>query len=277
MRYVAVEGGLGNQMFQYAFILALRSKGYKVRPVLTALKWEHENGYELESFFGIQDKVAWNMLYKNFLFRKFFGLTHKRFNGKNFIFQSEALSSNYDFYYGTWQSEKYFQNIRENVMNAFKFNSDLLSTYTLNILKKIKEHRISVSLHVRRGDYLSKDFIDGFGNCCNLNYYQNAIQLITKQMDNPLFVVFSDDIQWCKENITPPHHTHVIYADNNIGMDSWQDMFLMSRCTHNIIANSTFSWWGAYLNSNKDKVVIAPKHWWASMDDDVVPAGWVRL
>lgn len=274
MRYVAIEGGLGNQMFQYAFILALRSRGYEVCPILTSKKWEHENGYELERVFGIKDGTVWNTLYKNFLFRIFFRLTHKRFSGKNFIFQPEALSSDCKFYYGTWQSGKYFQDICEKVLNVFTFNNDLLSAYTLSVLSMIEESRVSVSLHVRRGDYLSEDFVDGFGKCCNLNYYQSAIQFVKCQMNAPLFVVFSDDMQWCKENITPPH---VVYVDNNAGKDSWQDMFLMSRCTHNIVANSTFSWWGAYLNPNKNKVIIAPKHWWASMDDDVVPDDWIRL
>lgn len=173
MRYVAIEGGLGNQMFQYAFILALRAKGYKVSPLQTAQNWEHKNGYELKRIFNIKDQTTWNILYKNFFLRKYFLLTHKAFYGKNFIFQPEATSQNHKFYYGTWQSEMYFKDISKEIIETFQFNKDLISTYTLSILEKMKNH-VTVGLHVRRGDYLNKAFIDGFGKCCNLQYYQNA-------------------------------------------------------------------------------------------------------
>lgn len=252
----------------------MRAKGYKVSPLQTAQNWEHKNGYELKRIFNIKDQTTWNILYKNFFLRKYFLLTHKAFYGKNFIFQPEATSQNHKFYYGTWQSEMYFKDISKEIIETFQFNKDLISTYTLSILEKMKNH-VTVGLHVRRGDYLNKAFIDGFGKCCNLQYYQNAIQIITTQVKNPLFLIFSDDILWCKENIKVKQ---CLYIDKNIGENSWQDMYLMSKCSHNIIANSTFSWWGAWLNTNKNKLVIAPKHWWSTIEnDDVVPKDWIRI
>ena len=260
MRYVAIEGGLGNQMFQYAFILALRSRGYEVCSILTSKKWEHENGYELERVFGIKDGTVWNTLYKNFLFRILFRLTHKRFSGKNFIFQPEALSSDCKFYYGTWQSGKYFQDICEKVLNVFTFNNDLLSAYTLSVLSRIEESRVSVSLHVRRGDYLSDPKYKGI---CDLGYYTKAIY-IAKSItgNNSHFVVFSNDMAWCEEHIKPLiGNSTATFVDWNTGTESYKDMRIMSACRINIVANSSFSWWAAYMNMRSDKHVIAPNTW----------------
>lgn len=132
-----------------------------------------------------------------------------------------------------------------------------------------------MSVHIRRGDYLSASFANGFGNCCPLDYYQRAIAMISKTVDKPLFVFFSDDMEWVKENFAGED---CLFVSHNKGVDSWQDMYLMSLCNHNIIANSTFSWWGAWLNHHEDKMVIAPKKWWSTIEnDDVVPETWMRI
>lgn len=281
MKYVAVDGGLGNQMFQYAFMLALKAKGNDTRLFFPHKKWEHKSGFELSRVFDVNiEKSAWQFLYNwiPYPFRKLFLVTHKTFHDVNFHFLPEALSSKkYYYYYGTWQSELYFKDIQSIIRDAFSFNYNLLSDKTLDILKIITNSPVpTVSIHVRRGDYLSISFKDGLGCCCTLDYYKHAISYVLENIHkNVLFVFFSDDISWVKDNIKVPN---ALYVNHNCGLDSWQDMFLMSQCSFNIIANSSFSWWAAWLNSNIDKIVIAPKRWWASLeDDDVVPKSWIRM
>lgn len=281
MKYVAVDGGLGNQMFQYAFMLALKAKGNDTCLFCPHKKWEHKSGFELSRVFDVNfKKSVWQFLYNwiPYPFRKLFFMTHKTFHDVNFRFLPEALSSrNCKYFYGTWQSELYFKDIQSSIRETFSFNNNLLSDKTLDILKIITDSsEPTVSIHVRRGDYLSTSFKDGFGSCCTLDYYKHAISYIQKNINKDvLFVFFSDDISWVKDNIKVPN---ALYVNHNSGLDSWQDMFLMSQCSSNIIANSSFSWWGAWLNTNIDKIVIAPKRWWASLEnDDVVPKSWIRM
>ena len=133
----------------------------------------------------------------------------------------------------------------------------------------------SVSIHVRRGDYLNGYYYETLGKICDIAYYQRAIGTIKERVDNPHFYIFSDDPDYVTENLTIENATFVNF---NRGNDSWQDMYLMSQCKHNIIANSTFSWWGAWLNNNPQKVVVAPSHWFANMDnDEIVLPEWIRL
>ena len=120
-----------------------------------------------------------------------------------------------------------------------------------------------------------KPEFEGLSKCCPNDYFERAIQYMKEHMDTPVFYVFSDDMDYVKENIKLED---AFYIDGNRGNDSWQDMFLMSSCNHNIIANSTFSWWSAFLNSHDNKIVIAPKRWRYYFEtDDVVPEEWIRM
>lgn len=149
-----------------------------------------------------------------------------------------------------------------------------LNERTRQIAKNINQEN-TVSVHVRRGDYQSPAFIDTLGKCCDIGYYIRAIDYMKKQVDSPRFVVFSDDMEWAKSNLPL---NNAIYVVHNTGADSWQDMYLMSLCKHNIIANSSFSWWGAWLNENEKKIVIAPEYWWGDWKcKDVVPDSWMCL
>lgn len=280
MKYISVGGGLGNQMFAYAFLLKVRSCGYDAKFILTSLNWwEHKAGFELERVFGIKrESRCWEYLYNKFPipFRKIFHVIYKPFRGKNFEYEPYVIHNmkNYGAFYGTFQSELYFKNIRQDVLNAFKFNESLCNDLTKIIVSKFNG-TTPVSVHIRRGDYLSPAFANGFGNCCTIDYYKKAIDRIRAQVENPLFVFFSDDIMWVKENLVVDD---AIYVDHNRDEDAWQDMYLMSKCTHNIIANSTFSWWGAWLNCNEGKIVIAPKKWFANKTiEHVVPNDWIRI
>ena len=176
---------------------------------------------------------------------------------------------------GYWQSEKYFFNCTSHIRHFFQFDSTLLDDKNLKQLNEVQNCN-SVSIHVRRGDYLDPSVLDVHG-VCDLDYYKTAIKLIKKNVINPVFFLFSDDISWVIENLTPILEDFKV-VDNNLGKDSWKDMFLQSECMHNIIANSSFSWWAAWLNDYKQRVVVAPRSWFLDPQynsKDRVPKEWL--
>jgi hypothetical protein len=133
-------------------------------------------------------------------------------------------------------------------------------------------------MHIRRGDYVSLKISNELHGVLPLEYYYNAIELIKKQNPNITVFVFSDDIPWVKENLKLKDKC--VYVDFNSGENSVFDMFLMSLCKHNIIANSSFSWWGAWLNQNKNKIIVAPENWFAKkemLNNDLIPDAWRKL
>ena len=296
MKFISLTGGLGNQMFIYAFCLELRKRGYKTvlfAPRFKKSKGYGYQGYELKKLFDINETIGFSAKLFNSLLTiysqliRIFPVRFKRLLFKligiytvtvpeNFIFYPDTFSFIYknEIYMGTWQSEKYFLNAKDEIKKQFVFKDELLSLETKRILHQIKSC-ISVSIHIRRGDYLSPQYLNGFGGICTINYYKKAIEIIKKQFLDSVFYIYTDDKNWVIENFQIENGKFVLH---NIGSDSWQDMFLMSNCKHNIIANSSFSWWGAWLNSNPDKIVIAPKIWWKYFEkDDVVPADWIRI
>lgn len=133
-----------------------------------------------------------------------------------------------------------------------------------------------MSIHIRRGDYLTFSTI--YGGICTIEYYKKAVSYLCSALNNPVFVVFSDDMDWVRNNIYFPEEAKVHFVDFNRGKDSWQDMNLMSKCMHNIIANSTFSWWGAWLNENPEKIVICPDRLTQRGDSpDIFPEEWIKM
>ena len=195
---------------------------------------------------------------------------------ENFIYYPEVFQSisKNEIFRGTWQSELYFKNSTLQIRNIFEFNESLMNIQTKNLANKMHQET-SISIHIRRGDYLSSKYINGFSGICTLDYYKAAIEIINSRFIDGSFYIFTDDQEWVNENFQLENS---LCVQHNTGSDSWQDMYLMSRCKHNIIANSSFSWWGAWLNNNPDKIVIAPKYWWNGLDnDDVVPKNWLRI
>ena len=252
--YVLFSGGLGNQMFQYAFLLALRKKGIHAKMDLMPFEWEKvHNGFELDKVFGIhEDHVSESFLHK------YYYIFLKKFLPKK-VFQDymqyypQVFDQGIVFYDGFWQWYIYFKHCEKEVRDAFDFKG----IDDRNLAIKNQMHReSSVSIHFRRGDYLQIPRL----MVCDDIYYKNAIGYIIEHVDNPVFYVFSNDVEWSRgfmENL----HVQYKVVDFNQGKDSYKDMFLMSQCKHNIIANSSFSWWGAWLNQNSDKIVVAPKEW----------------
>ena len=296
MKYVTITGGLGNQMFVYAFCLELRKRGYNTvlfAPRKRNSKGYGHQGYELKKLFNISETIGVGSQISNFLlsiYSQLIRIFPTRFKrpllklvgvytvsvSENFVYYPEVFTFRHrnELFMGTWQSEKYFSNAIIEVREHFKFKSNLISKATADVLTQMYG-RNSVSIHIRRGDYLSPQYIDGFGNICTIEYYKRAIEFISHKIETPYFYIFTDDKAWVSENFQIGNSCFVAH---NTGADSWQDMFLMSNCKHNIIANSSFSWWGAWLNSHPDKLVVAPKKWWNSFDnDDVVPDNWIRI
>jgi len=176
---------------------------------------------------------------------------------------------------GYWQSEKYFDDVSGIIREEFQLKNEPAGL-NLELVRAMRGSQ-AVSLHVRRGDYVSNPIAASYHGVCSLEYYRTAIKLIEEKVANPKFYVFSDDIPWCKENLRFPQPA--TYVDHNSD-EPFEDLRLMSFCKHFIIANSSFSWWGAWLSRNQEKIVLAPKKWFLTRekdDRDQVPANWIRI
>lgn len=287
MKLVTLSGGLGNQMFQYAFYLSLKMHDEKVYLYKNKiLNNADHNGYELERLFHVE-KVYDGKRMTNLLLKKGIGniMKHILFPVK----VRERIIHDYSAYgdwlnrtpwygvhlVGYWQSECYFERVSDMVRNSFSFDKQMLNECTKSCFESMCNVN-AISLHVRRGDYLLAENVGSLGNICDKRYYQKAMDVINEKVGNPVFYVFSDDIKWTIENIPLPENA--VFVDWNRRQDSWQDMFLMSSCKHNIIANSSFSWWGAWLNNNENKSVIAPALWIRNTPaPNVAPSSWIRI
>lgn len=191
-------------------------------------------------------------------------------------FQPELLQIQEPSYIsGFYQSENYFSDIKEDLLNDFSLKTPL-NKDNKKLLEQIKNSE-SISLHFRRGDYIKKRNAEKYGSC-SVDYYKNAIQTIKEKTNKNLTLfVFSDDINWVKNNIKFEEET--IYVNINNSNQGYFDLELMKNCKHNIIANSSFSWWGAWLNENPEKIVIAPKKWLAqdNFSNDIIPENWIKI
>lgn len=269
---VLVNGGLGNQMFQYAFYLSLKKRGHNC--ILDNSMFNYvkmHQGYELERVFGIIAPTCnitpFHRLELRFLNK--YRPSSMVFCDKPYKYCENAFISKCNYYIGCWIHPLYFANIEEKIRKEFQFvGINERNKHFSEDLSNVE----SVSLHIRRGDYL-KNPIYGV---CDEHYHKKAINWINDRVDNPFFIVFSDDVEWCNEYLNQ-FKVNYRMVDWNIGQDSYQDMFLMSQCKHNIIANSTFSWWGAWLNTNNNKIVVAPNMWTTNIKMDYSLPQWVYI
>jgi len=174
---------------------------------------------------------------------------------KSPLFDEEVLQKERAYLVGWWQSEKYFADVKEEVKKAFTFKNIELTEKMQAYEQKMRE-TISVSLHIRRGDYL--EVSDVYGGICTAEYYEKAMKQMETWYPDCHFFVFTNDAEWVKENYRQDNLTIVEGNDEDSG---YIDMYLMTQCKHYILANSSFSWWGCYLSASKDKKVISPKIW----------------
>ncbi|MDN3608477.1 alpha-1,2-fucosyltransferase [Vibrio ostreicida] len=289
MKIVNINSGLGNQMFQYAFYLSLKNmnKNQKVKVDITWFDNEKfHNGFELSKVFGVSPDFATYPEVKalSHVGYSFLSRVKRRLClRKDEIVEPKILQFKYspslfgqtdvdNFYRGYWQSYKYFDSVEHEVLREFSFPI-FSDRNNLEMEEFLKENiGRTVSIHVRLGDYLKDKRLSGL---CSLEYYTEAISKVRERVEDPIFIVFSDDIDWCKSNLDS---IGAKFVDWNISKNSFRDMQLMSLCSNNIIANSSFSWWGAFLNKNESKLVIAPKVWMRDVNtDDLIPDSWVRL
>ena len=260
MHIVRFQGGLANQLFQLCFYVKLKELygNDRVCADISHYRTNHDHGgYKLDRFFDLQ--------YINKLPNNYVEVNECNYNDIS-IDEKEVY-----LYNGYWQSEIYFPNdlsILKSIFNEKRLNDD-----NKNILSIIRSS-VSVSVHVRRGDYVDNYF---HGNISNKVYIENAIKYINEHIDNPSFFIFSDDIPWCKENLKD-FNSNVYYVSGNEKQVEL-DIFMMSQCKHNIIANSSFSWWAQKLNNSVNKIVISPEYWfnYASPLDTLNCDGFVHV
>jgi len=289
MIIVQIIGGLGNQMFQYAMGRSLSIRNN------TELKLDissFEDFYKLHKFgldkFNIQAKIATKEEIDEYIYPK--GMKriirsidrckpyYKRqlVAEQAFPFDQNIFEINHDTYIkGYWASEKYFKSL-EDIIRSDLSVKDTPDYENASLAEEIKNVE-SVSIHIRRGDYISDPQTNKIHGLCSLDYYYSAIEDIIKKVKDPYFFVFSNDPKWVKENFSISYPLKLVTI--NGPEKNYEDIRLMSLCKHHIIANSTFSWWGAWLSTNEDKQIYSPKKWYNVDYDikDLLPDSWFKV
>ncbi len=263
MVIIRMQGGLGNQLFQYALYETFRAKGFETKVDIS----DYEDGRESRSLeiqkLGLKPETANRRDLRRYyadssvltqrVFRYLFG-RKKYYKERQYDFNPRVLEMTDGFLSGYWQSEKYFADAAAVVRNKICFQDT-----DTEIMRRREEQIVStnsVSVHVRMGDYLKAPEL--YAGICGEGYYKEAFAYIADRVNAAVFYVFSDEPDKAKE-LFADYECHIV-AENR-GSDSYKDMYLMSRCRHHVIANSTFSWWGAWLDNRPDKIVITPQRW----------------
>lgn len=284
MIIVRLTGRLGNQMFQYALARSLQSHGKEVYLDSSMLKYDG-NHYELGIYPGgseisettTKDKNRLGDCKKEYIFkikRKLLGYKKTHIVENGYQYHPELFNMDDIYLEGYWQSEKYFKTIEQEIRADFTFTK-ITEENNCSLAEQIEKVQ-SVSLHIRRGDYLQRKYAPMHGNICNKEYYENAIAYMRMHVESPVFYVFTDDVEWAKEQYK--NQDDFVIVDGNSNAQSFRDMQLMSMCKHHIIANSSFSWWGAWLDTNPDKIVVAPPKWFNLADTpDIWCEDWIRI
>lgn len=299
MKIVNVIGGLGNQMFQYAFALALKKANPEEPVYLDTSHFNYlfikkyktsnlHNGFELRRLFpnvAIRNARVWDLVKTSYyvpnymlsrVVRKLLPVRKTEYVApidESQTFRPELLTKSGDVYYeGYWQAAGYFNDCKEELREAFAH--PVPNEYNARLIEEIKGSH-SVGIHIRRGNYL---LLPRYVGVCEMDYYRKAIARIKEENKDYHFFIFSNDYQWCVDNILPLlEGMKVTFVTGNTGGNSCWDMFLMTYCRDLIIANSSFSWWGAFLNKNVDRV-IAPYPWMNGRDTTgVYESKWIKL
>jgi hypothetical protein len=290
MIIVKLMGGLGNQMFQYAIgrevslrnnvplkldLTFLNDKTSKENFTFRNLEinkfkidLEYANNEEI-NFFHKRNTLLYNYLYDFGIKRNNLYISEKnRFHNFKNLGHSLYLD-------GFWQSELYFKNIRHTIINDFEFRK--VNFENEKLIDEIK-FKNTISVHIRRGDYVNNKTINNYHGTCSFEYYKKSITYFKEIFIDTKFYFFSDDINWVKNTFGVNKNYSYIDINNNI--NNHYDLLLMSNCNHNIIANSSFSWWAAWLNQNIDKKIIAPNKWFQKKENEplnIIPENWIRI
>ena len=308
MIIIHLWGGLGNQMFQYAFYQKMRKiydqkdtdiRFYYVNPKKLDHKshWYVNVEYELDYAFDIHVPMAstgYVAKYSNYypatrkkawLYGRLFDMRSRVFGDKpSYIAPDDPtgyypevfeLSPLHSWYLrGWWLNERYFQDIRDEVIDSFKFQ---IRDHRNDDLIREMESTNSVSIHLRNfeGSKVTSEY-ERMTNYLGRDYYEKAVDIIKSKVSNPKFYVFSNNPDWAKEVFEGLVDYRLV--DHNKGRDSYLDMLLMSKCKHNVISNGTFGFWGAYLNRNPEKIVIASKKPHLKTErHNFICEGWIEI
>jgi len=290
MIIVRLTGGLGNQMFQYATGRTLADRlNVPLKLDISDFETYLLRRYEIHDF-AIRAAIADDKdlasfhvkknrftLWQRILRKKNIARHDSFFYEKSFAYDDriERLRSS-AYLDGFWQSERYFLSNAHSIRSDFRLTKevDQLNATLKDMIKSV----CAVSMHIRRGDYVTNETTNRYHGLCGIDYYNRAIAYIKERVGEPHFFVFSDDHHWTKENIICDAPTTYVTANTND--NGIFDMVLMSQCRHHIIANSSFSWWGAWLNPSQDKIVVAPERWFSGAKhdtSDLIPASWRKM
>lgn len=289
-KVVKIQGGLGNQMFCLAFAIALSEKTNKKIFIDTScFQGEYNREFGLDIFkipfeVASQEQIKKVKLKKN-LFNKIrrsiakghLGLDKLNIKTKikipsyyshfaHYIFEYDKEN----YYEGLYQNEKYYFGVEDKIRQVFEFPACVKNPeFNLPMSDKIKQCENSVFIHIRRGDYLDEGWL------LDYEYYKKAVDYMKEKLENPVFFVFSDEIEKVKQEFKIDEE-HYFVDSINLSNADYEDMRLMSTCKHSIVSNSSFSWWAAWLNNNNKKIVIAPSPWVLGKDD-IVCDSWVKI
>ena len=292
MVIVKISGGLGNQLFQYAFGKAIEEKyGYDVKYDLSYYENIPDGDTARKVFVSryipshmiateedilqitTRDKSAWKKVLKRLGLAEYRTKYERPGDGVTSI---EQVKDN-TLLIGYWQSEEYFSNVCDKIREEFSFENDIQSPEMKALLEKIKSSD-SVSIHVRGGDYLLSQNQTIFGGICTSEYYEEAYAYMKKKNPISKFFLFTNDVEWTKKNIHLPYEEITMVSEEYEATEDWMDLYLMSLCKDNIIANSSYSWWAAWLNDHVDKTVICPYKWTNdNQHSDIFCKSWIKM
>ncbi len=293
MIIIKLTGGLGNQLFQYGFGRYLSEKfnselKFDVQTINDSANFTNRS-FGLENFnIKVNLATSSDISTLKYFSEGLFGRIERKLiqnvpflNPKYMVQSSNDYKTNIKnirdncYYDGYWQSEKYFKPIETILKTELQYTAVLNDKNALLLTDIINNE--SISVHIRRGDYLSIKVNGKLFAVCSDDYYKQAINYFLNKNDKSIFYIFSDDVDWAKSNFNGDSY---LIVDNNANNPEI-DLYLMSNCKHNIIANSSYSWWGAWLNRNSDKTIIAPKQWYRGkqneMINDLIPSKWIKL
>lgn len=300
MVIIRMSGGLGNQMFQYALYLKLSSQGKTVK-FDDINEYRHDNARPIMlSVFGIDyPRASWGEIIEwtdgslkisHRIRRKLFGRKSLEKKEKDCNFDPTLLEQDPVYLSGWFQSEKYFKDIEEEIRKTFTFPNRLTMHLPADLEQHIGTYQFmiertqAISVHIRRGDYLLADEV--YGGICTSAYYETAIAYLKARYPGAVFYVFSNDLKWAKhwlesryckgeERELPQQFCLIEETTEHTG---FLDMMLMSKCKHHILANSSFSWWGAWLNPSPEKTIIAPSCWFQNQEcKDIYTKGMIKV
>lgn len=292
MIIVKLMGGLGNQMFQYSLGKNLSIiKNIPLKLDINFYKDNNNRQYFLDNYdifepFSSFEEIlkigyrglsgTYGSIFKRF--QKLFPIKLRTILYENYLkpFNNKILKVGNSIYLdGYWQSEKYFYQNRNLIRQIFS-NPKSVSEDIREYGKKLSKYK-SVSIHIRRGDYVTNPETLNVHGICSLEYYYKSMDYIVSKEKEAHFFIFSDDLRWVKENFQSNHSFNLVNFEGN--SSPTEELWLMSQCKHHLIANSSFSWWGAWLSQNPQKMVIAPKKWFNKNLEtkDLIPNKWIRL